>query len=138
MTRPEEPTEALPTRALPADPGATVDLGRGGDPTAHRTEATVHLGPSGPDATVHLPAADPTVPFGPPQRAVGWSGDADRTVHFGTPEPTTALSPPAVGSPGAAEPTMYFGATPAPTERLGAMSRTFDGRSGRVEALRGI
>ncbi|MGW4155682.1 hypothetical protein ACWEDF_21235 [Micromonospora chersina] len=87
MTRPEEPTEALPTRALPADPGATVDLGRGGDP-AHHADATVHLGPSprpapplNPDATVHLGA--PTV---------GGPGSAEPTVHFGvTPEATVHL-----------------------------------------------
>ncbi|MFI2651301.1 hypothetical protein [Micromonospora fulviviridis] len=100
MTRPEEPTEALPTRALPTDPGATVDLGRAGDP-AHRTDATVHLGPlgrpappPGPDATVHFGASSP------PAR---WSGN-DRTAHLGASEPTARFGAPTVGAPRAAGP----------------------------------
>ncbi|WP_433280445.1 hypothetical protein [Micromonospora sp. CA-244673] len=133
MTRPEEPTEALPTRALPADPGATVDLG---DPDPARGDATVHLGPPArpgpplnPDATVHLgaPAVDPpataeptvhftarpqpTRPFGAP--AVGAPGGAEPTVHFGAaPEPTRPFGAPTVGAPGGAEPTVHFTAPP--------------------------
>ncbi|WP_262281830.1 hypothetical protein [Micromonospora sp. MA102] len=97
MTRPEEPTEALPTRALPADPGATVDLGRGGavDPA----DATVHLGPT--DRTVHLGAAEPTAQFGAP--TVGPPGAAEPTVHFGAAADRTAR----FGAPDAAEPTGY-------------------------------
>lgn len=112
MTRPEEPTEALPTRALPTDPGATVDLGRGGDP-AHHADATFHLGPSArpapplnPDATVHLGAPSP------------WPGD-DRTAHLGASEPTARFEAPTVGGPGAAGPTVHFGASPEPTARIG-------------------
>ncbi|GHJ53768.1 hypothetical protein Nm8I071_30750 [Nonomuraea sp. TT08I-71] len=103
MTRPEEPTEALPTRALPADPGATVDLGRGGDP-AHHADATVHLvppspSPLSPDATVHLGApSEPTARFGVP--------DAGQTVHFGAmPESATRFGAPTVGAPRPAGPT---------------------------------
>ncbi|WNM38560.1 hypothetical protein RMN56_26010 [Micromonospora halotolerans] len=108
MTRPEEPTEALPTRALPTDPGATVDLGRGGavDPA----DATVHLGPA--DRTVHLGAAEQIAPFGVP--TVGPPGDP--TVHFGAMPDRTAQ----FGAPGAAEPTLHFGATPDRTGRFGA------------------
>ncbi|MFG2107204.1 hypothetical protein [Micromonospora chersina] len=110
MTRPEEPTEALPTRALPAD------LGRGGDPARH-ADATVHLGPPArpdrplnPDATVHL---------GAPSPSPGWPGD-DRTAHLGGPEPTARFDAPTLGVPGAAEPTVHFGATPEPTARFDA------------------
>ncbi|MEU9825193.1 hypothetical protein [Micromonospora chersina] len=115
MTRPEEPTEALPTRALPTDPGATVDLGRGGDP-AHHADATVHLGPPprpappvNPDATVHLSVPSP---------ATGWPG-GDRAAHLGASEPTARFDAPTVGVPGAAEPTVHFGVTPEPTARFG-------------------
>ncbi|MFF4808718.1 hypothetical protein ACFY03_10910 [Micromonospora chersina] len=113
MTRPEEPTEALPTRALPADPGATVDLGRGGDP-AHHADATVHLGPPSPsplspDATVHLGApSEPTVRFGVP--------DAEQTVHFGAmPESATRFGAPTVGAPRPAGPTGHRTAPGGPT-----------------------
>ncbi|MET8908711.1 hypothetical protein [Micromonospora sp. NPDC004551] len=92
MTRPEEPTEALPTRALPADPSATVDLGHDGRPDVSRSGATVHLGP---DATVHLGAPDRTA------SALG----PDTTVHFTAPT-------------GGAEPTVHFGAVPRPTVHL--------------------
>ncbi|MEU5528994.1 hypothetical protein ABZ744_18815 [Micromonospora chersina] len=109
MTRPEEPTEALPTRALPADPGATVDLGRGGD-RAHHADATVHL----------VPPARPAPPLSPD---AGGPGAADSTVHFGAPtvggqgaaEPTVHFGAPSLGGPGAAEPTVHFGVTPEPT-----------------------
>ncbi|MEU0154054.1 hypothetical protein [Micromonospora fulviviridis] len=117
MTRPEEPTEALPTQALPTDPGATVDLGRAGG-AAHHTDATVHLGPPGwpapppsPDATVHLGATSP---------AAGWPGDGDRTARLGASEPTARFGAPTVGVPKGAEPTLHFGATPEPTARFGA------------------
>lgn len=109
MTRPEEPTEALPTRALPGDPGATVDLGRGGDPALH-ADATVHLGPPSPsplspDATVHLGApSEPTARIGVP--------DAGQTVHFGAmPESATRFDPPTVGAPRTAGPTGHRAAS---------------------------
>ncbi|SCL48304.1 hypothetical protein [Micromonospora chersina] len=121
MTRPEEPTEALPTRALPADPGATVDLGRGGDP-AHHADATVHLGPPprpapplNPDATVHLgaPPPRPAPPLNP-----------DATVHLGapplSPDAAVHLGAATVGGPGAAEATVHFGGAPEPTARFDA------------------
>ncbi|MET7804603.1 hypothetical protein [Micromonospora chersina] len=113
MTRPEEPTEALPTRALPADPGATVDLGRGGDP-AHHADATVHLVPPAPPLS-----PDATVQLGAPSPSVGWPGD-DRTAHFGASEPTARFDAPTVGGPGAADSTVHFGVTPEPTARFGA------------------
>ncbi|MFC0032236.1 hypothetical protein ACFFMM_22210 [Micromonospora chaiyaphumensis] len=101
MTRPEEPTEALPTRALPTDPGATVHLG---------PDAAAHLGgpdrpgaPLGPDATVH---------FGAP--TVGVPGAAEPTVHIGrTPEPTVHLA-------GPAESTVHVGAVSEATTPFGA------------------
>ncbi|MFG1656456.1 hypothetical protein ACGFIY_08005 [Micromonospora chersina] len=106
MTRPEEPTEALPTRALPADPGATVDLGRGGDPARH-ADATVHLGPPARPAPPLSP--DATVQLGAPSPSAGWPGD-DRTAHFGASEPTARFDAPTVGGPGAVESTVHFGA----------------------------
>ncbi|MEU9741495.1 hypothetical protein AB0E12_20170 [Micromonospora chersina] len=126
MTRPEEPTEALPTRALPADPGATVDLGCGGDP-AHHADATVHLVPPArpapplsPDATVHLGA--PTV---------GGQGAAESTVHFGvTPEPTARFDAPAAGASYTAGPAGHR-AAPHPGERTAGAYReaTADARA---------
>ncbi|MFE9689481.1 hypothetical protein [Micromonospora sp. NPDC005806] len=89
MTRPEEPTEALPTRPvpLPLDPGATVDLDRtlavgGAEPTVQLAAAdpTVQLGT--PDATVQLGALDQTVQLGAPE-ATAHLDLPDRTVDFG-------------------------------------------------------
>ena len=87
MTRPEEPTEALPTRALPADPA--------------RDEPTVHLVPPRPpvdaDATAPLgvdPAWRPTAHLGRPPAA------ADATAH---------LAGPAASGPVDGESTVYFG-----------------------------
>ncbi|MGR6319768.1 hypothetical protein Q2K19_27050 [Micromonospora soli] len=91
MTRPEEPTEALTTRPLPVDPGATVDLDRtlpvGG------AEPTVPLAAT--DATVHLAATDATVHLGAPERTAHLGGPtaAEPAVHFAAtadPRPTTA------------------------------------------------
>lgn len=128
MTRPEEPTEALPTRALPTDPGATVDLGRAGDP-AHHTDATVHLGPPAPpappvspDATVHLGATSP---------ATGWPGD-DRTAHPGASEPTARFDAPTVGLPGAPEPTVHFGAPTGGVPGAAEPTARFGGPTGGV------
>ncbi|SBT41042.1 hypothetical protein [Micromonospora auratinigra] len=144
MTRPEEPTEALPTRALslPADPGATVDLDRTTafgapgpavhpDPTVHpgasapaatgrpsTEEPTAHLG--SPDATVHLAAGEPTAYLGSP----------DATVHLAAGEPTAYLGAAGTSAGGGAEPTAYLGvpgATPSvggPTAYLGGADRT--------------
>ncbi|GHJ16825.1 hypothetical protein [Micromonospora sp. AKA38] len=103
MTRPEEPTEALPTRALPADPA--------------RDEPTVHLVPPRPpvdaDATAPLsvdPAWQPTAHLARPPAA------ADATAHLAGP----AISGPVDGAPtvylgsgtaGGAAPTVHFGGT---------------------------
>ncbi|WP_431935272.1 hypothetical protein [Micromonospora sp. RP3T] len=115
MTRPEEPTEALPTRALPtgpardeptvhlvpprppvdADATAPLNVDPAGQPTAHLTRPPVAA-----DATAHLagPAAsgpvggEPTVHFGG-----GTAGGGEPTVHFGG------------GTAGGGEPTMYPG-----------------------------
>ncbi|MFE9955678.1 hypothetical protein [Micromonospora sp. NPDC005299] len=141
MTRPEEPTEALPTRALPADPGATVDLGHGGDPDPTRTDATVHLGPPArpappvsPDATVHLGAP-----------AAGATGGAQPTVHFGaTPQPSAPFGAPTVGAPGPAEPTVHFSAPPrqypagpAAVARGGATAGAYRGATADARAASG-
>ncbi|MFI2713348.1 hypothetical protein ACH495_24810 [Micromonospora sp. NPDC018662] len=121
MTRPEEPTEALPTRARPVDPAGapepTVYLGRPTEDAPGGADRTVHFGmpagavPGGADQTVSFgsPAgavpdgADRTVFFGSPTGDV--PGDADRTVHFGMPTRDGA---------GGAEPTRYLTAAPQP------------------------
>ncbi|MGC4889924.1 hypothetical protein [Micromonospora sp. DT227] len=115
MTRPEEPTEALPTHARPAEPArdeptvhlvpprppvdadATAPLGvdPAGQPTAHLARP-----PAAADATAHLGGAaasgpvdgEPTVYFGG-----GTAGGAESTVHFGG------------GTAGGAESTVYLG-----------------------------
>ncbi|WFE40462.1 hypothetical protein [Micromonospora sp. WMMD998] len=82
MNRPDEPTEALPTHALPASSGPdhTVRLGPPAVP-----------GPPGGDATMHLAGdpgvADPTVHIGPPAGDV--HRGAEPTVHLTAPEPWT-------------------------------------------------
>ncbi|MFR9775656.1 hypothetical protein ACL02O_06305 [Micromonospora sp. MS34] len=129
MTRPEEPTEALPTRATPpvTDPGATVDLDRttalggapaapGPDTTVHlgATDATVHLG--GPDRTAPLRAGDATVHLGTADATVHLTGP-DRTAHLGTADPTMRLGGP--------DRTVRLGAADA-TAHLGATDRTVD------------
>ncbi|PGH44736.1 hypothetical protein COO58_10085 [Micromonospora sp. WMMA1996] len=127
MTRPEEPTEALPTRALPADPARD----------AQAAAPTVHLVPPRPpadaDATAPLTvdqagAAEPTVHLagqgaGPPAdadatvhlagRGVTPPADADATVHLAgrgaTPpadsDATVYLAGPGAARPGDADPT---------------------------------
>ena len=82
MTRPEEPTEALPTRAVPL-PAAPVDPDR--THALGAPDATVHLG--APDPTGHLAAGD-TVHPGSPDSTVRL-GTADSTVHLGAPDATT-------------------------------------------------
>ncbi|MFG3580550.1 hypothetical protein [Micromonospora chersina] len=126
MTRPEEPTEALPTRALPADPGATVDLGRGGDP-AHHADATVHLVPPARPAPPLSP--DATVQLGAPSS--GGPGAGESTVHFGvTPEPTARFDAPTAGASYTAGPTGHRTA-PHPGERTAGAYReaTADARA---------
>ncbi|MGC1211806.1 MAG: hypothetical protein WA890_11155 [Micromonospora sp.] len=94
MSRPEEPTEALPTRAVPAqaDPGATVDL--------DRTRPLDRAGHADPDRTVHLAAAD----------ATAYLGSTDATVHLGSPDATVRFG---VGPTGASAPTAPTAAAPA-------------------------
>ncbi|WBC16109.1 hypothetical protein O7600_04520 [Micromonospora sp. WMMA1998] len=116
MTRPEEPTEALPTRALPADPARD----------AQAAAPTVHLVPPRPpadaDATAPLTldpagAAEPTVRLGgqgatPPAdadptvylagRGATPPADSDATVHLAPPQqvtgpPTVAYRPTSTG-----------------------------------------
>ncbi|MFI7428061.1 hypothetical protein ACIBPB_13825 [Micromonospora sp. NPDC049836] len=105
MTRPDEPTEALPTRALPVDPSATVDLDRtlpvgGVEPTAPRpaTDATVHLAapaptvrPGSAEPTVHLAASDPTVHL-PASDATVHLPASDATVHLPASDATVHLA----------------------------------------------
>ncbi|MFG1673389.1 hypothetical protein [Micromonospora sp. NPDC049282] len=98
MNRPEEPTEALPTHALPASSGTdhTVRLGPPAVP-GPGGDATVRFGPpAGPgpggDPTVHLAGdpgvAEPTVHIGSPAGDV--HRGAEPTVHLTAPEPRAA------------------------------------------------
>ncbi|QLQ36019.1 hypothetical protein [Micromonospora robiginosa] len=126
MTRPEEPTEALPTRALPADGDATVYLGStAGDSTVPFGAPTV---PADGDATVYLgsTSAEPTVPVG------GAPAGGEPTVHLAAPrpaggQPTAPYRPtatgPAVPTAGATagayrQPTVTGGSAPAPGGEL--------------------
>jgi hypothetical protein len=86
VTRPDEPTEALPTRALPTD-----HLGAAAEPT-------VHLGA----------AAEPTVHFGAP--TVGAPGPAEPTVPITAP-PRQHPAGPATGAGGGATAGAYREAT---------------------------
>lgn len=135
VSRPEEPIEALPTRAMPpvTDPGATVDLDGtvaigGIEPTVHlaAADATVHLGPREPtaplgvpDATVHLGAPDRTAYLGSPGATVNL-GSPDRTVNLGSPDPTVHLGAvdPGLRS-GATDRTVSFGPADAATTHFG-------------------
>ncbi|MFI7214162.1 hypothetical protein ACIBP4_08865 [Micromonospora maritima] len=96
MTRPEEPTEALPTRALPADPARDAD----------DASPTVHLVPPRPTAD-----ADATAPL-----TVDPAGAAEPTVHLGGAgagaEPTVHLG----GAVAGAEPTVHLGGAVAGAE----------------------
>ncbi|GAA2703803.1 hypothetical protein ACFY2R_21490 [Micromonospora olivasterospora] len=107
MTRPEEPTEALPTRAMSpaADPGATLDLDR-----------TVALGDAGSTATVHLDAtgrtaypgaAEPTMRSGATDRTISFGAADAATTRFGAPD--TSATRPATAT--------YGGTTDARTQR---------------------
>ncbi|MDG4800720.1 hypothetical protein [Micromonospora sp. WMMD980] len=143
MTRPEEPTEALPTRALPTAPAgdeSTVHLVPPRPPADADADATVHLaGPATPgwrgEPTVHLgpTSGQPTVPFG---ASTGSSGGApagvEPTVHVAAPwpageQPTAPYRPSATGpaAPTAGmtagayrQPTVAGGPTPAPGGEL--------------------
>ncbi|MFG2057555.1 hypothetical protein ACGFI9_26395 [Micromonospora sp. NPDC048930] len=136
MTRPEEPTEALPTRAMPpvTDPGATVDLDRtvalgGAGPTAHlaATDATIHLGAAphldASDATVHLAGPDRTADLASPD-ATAYLGTPDATVHRAGPGRTAHLgAPDATVHLAGADRTMHLG-SPEATPNPGATDRT--------------
>ncbi|MEO3778344.1 hypothetical protein ABGB16_16135 [Micromonospora sp. B11E3] len=129
MTRPEEPTEALPTRAMSpvADPGASLDPDRtvalgdaGPAATAHHgvPDVTVHLGTSdatmrlgGPGQTVHLGASDATTHLARTDRPVDLDATG-RTAYPGVAEPTTRS--------GATDRTVSFGAPDAATTHFGA------------------
>ncbi|MFI6133606.1 hypothetical protein [Micromonospora sp. NPDC051141] len=101
MTRPEEPTEALPARALPADGPA-------------RDEPTVHLVPPRPpvDADVTTPLSVDSArqqtarPARPPAAA-------DATAHLARPpaaaDATAHLAGPAASGPADGESTVYLG-----------------------------
>ncbi|WBC06233.1 hypothetical protein [Micromonospora sp. WMMA1976] len=117
MTRPDEPTEALPTRALPitgeadaaeptvhlaAIPGGddrTADLAASATPTPPDAEPTVHLRPGRADdageATVHLPAASDS---GAGQATVYPRPSAETAQRPGA-EPTAAWQPTASWQP---------------------------------------
>ncbi|KKJ93510.1 hypothetical protein [Micromonospora sp. HK10] len=96
MTRPDDPTEALPTRALPVDPSATVDLDRtlpagGVEPAVPRpaTDATVRLAAS--DATVHLAASEATVHLAGSDTTAHLAA-SDATVHLAGSDTTAHLA----------------------------------------------
>ena len=76
VTRPEEPTEALPIRAVPL-PAAPVDPDR--TQALHATDSTAHLAPT--DSTVHLDPADRPCTL----------GASDSTVHLGATDSTARL-----------------------------------------------
>ncbi|MFI7071695.1 hypothetical protein [Micromonospora sediminicola] len=120
MTRPEEPTEALPTRALPADPARD----------AQAAAPTVHLVPPRPpadaDATAPLTVdqagvTEPTVHLA--GQGASPPADADATVYLAgrgaTPpaesDATVYLAGPGAARPGDADATVRLagrGATP--------------------------
>ena len=145
MSRPEEPTEALPTRALPAqaDPGATVDLDRtrsldpteptvhlaGADPTVHLAgaDSTVHL--AGADSTVHLPGAQPTVHLAAAD-ATAYLGSPDATVHLGATDATVQSG---AGTTGRAVPIEPTSAATAPGTGAYPQGRAATGPSAVAE-----
>ncbi|WFE35793.1 hypothetical protein [Micromonospora sp. WMMD975] len=111
MTRPEEPTEALPTHALPTDPP--------------RDEPTVHLVPPRPsvDAEATAPltagrASEPTVHLARPTAGAATTGhltgpvgaEKNKPSRAGATEPTAHLGPP--GQPGG-QPTVAYRSTGA-------------------------
>ena len=105
MTRPDEPTEALPTRALPVTPPGDADTA---EPTVHLVapRATTEAEP-----TVSLSAvnAEPTVPLSvddaEPTVSLPASG-ADRTVSLSavSAEPHRGTVPLACGEPTVSRP----------------------------------
>ncbi|MEV4695026.1 hypothetical protein AB0K27_28395 [Micromonospora echinospora] len=150
MTRPDEPTEALPTRALPVTPPGDADTA---EPTVHlvaprattEAEPAVSLSAVSAEPTVALSVdgAEPTVP----RAATADTGDAEPTVQLVRPEaeqppaaePTVHLSPipaeddrtadltgPAASAPAAGEPT----GVPRPATDSSAEEATADLRSG--------
>ncbi|MGW5672312.1 hypothetical protein [Micromonospora sp. NPDC003776] len=157
MTRPEEPTEALPTRAMPpvTEPGTTVDLDStmavgGSEPTVHlaAADATVHL--TAPDQAAHLGSSDATVHLGAPDQTVHLGGH-DRTVPLAVPHQTvhlgatdrTPTSGPTVprANPGATDRTVSFGSADAATTHFGAPTgpptTPFGVPAGRIPAVTG-
>ena len=119
MTRPDEPTEALPTRALPVTPPGDADAA---EPTVHlvapraatEAEPTVPVVVDHAEPTVSLPVdgAEPTVSLSAvsaESAALGAAtGDAEPTVH---------LVRPAVGPSPDAEPTVHLSPIPAGEDR---------------------
>ncbi|MFG3680632.1 hypothetical protein ACGF5H_11035 [Micromonospora chalcea] len=118
MTRPDEPTEALPTRALPVTPPGDADTA---EPTVHLVapRATTEAEP-----TVSLSAvnAEPTVPLSVDgaEPTVSLSADgADRTVSLSavSAEPTVSWAVEGAERSPAAEPTVHLSPIPAEDDR---------------------
>ncbi|MFI5486138.1 hypothetical protein [Micromonospora echinaurantiaca] len=129
MTQPNDPTEALPTRAgdddppgrptrptvpaVPAEP--TVRLAPESAERPEPVEPTVHLAPpprqpGGAEPTVHLGVGEPTVHLGVGESTVHL-GVGESTVHLGVGESTVHL--------GGAEPTVRWGAAGSTGHRAG-------------------
>ncbi|MBQ1068581.1 hypothetical protein [Micromonospora sp. D75] len=119
MTRPDEPTEALPTRALPVTPPGDADAA---EPTVHlvapraaaEAEPTVSLSAVNGEPTVPLSVdgAEPTVPLARPE--VDRSPDAEPTVHL-SPAPAPATAP--IPAPGTVTGQATVRPRPAPPAR---------------------
>ncbi|MFI7250638.1 hypothetical protein [Micromonospora chalcea] len=118
MTRPDEPTEALPTRALPVTPPGDADIA---EPTVHlvapraaaEAEPTVSLSAVSGEPTVSLSVdgAEPTVPV--------VADRAEPTVPLAVDgaEPTVPLARPEVDRSPDAEPTVHLSPVPAEGDR---------------------
>ncbi|MEU1807785.1 hypothetical protein [Micromonospora aurantiaca (nom. illeg.)] len=98
MTRPDEPTEALPTRALPISGDADA-----AEPTVHLTRPRADTDPT---TALVVDRAEPTV------RLV-----VDTPAATGGSEPTAHLPGAAAGRPTTAEPTVHLTAVPARDDR---------------------
>ncbi|MFG2103464.1 hypothetical protein ACGFJ5_23015 [Micromonospora echinaurantiaca] len=140
MTQPNDPTEALPTRAgyddppgqpgrpagpaLPAEP--TVRLAPESAERPEPVEPTVHLAPpprqpGGAEPTVHLGAGEATVHLGAGEATVHLG--AGETVHLGAGEATVHLGAGEAVHLGAEEATVQLGGA-EPTVRWGAAGST--------------
>ncbi|MFJ1541300.1 hypothetical protein ACIODS_22370 [Micromonospora chalcea] len=100
MTRPDEPTEALPTRALPVTPPGDADAA---EPTVHLV-APRAAAEAEPTVSLSAVSAEPTVP----RQATADTGDA---------EPTVPLARPEVDRSPDAEPTVHLSPVPAEDDR---------------------